>query len=80
VRRPQEALGLAEQAVRLAPGEASALDVLAVAHAAAGSFDAAVTTAGQAVDAAIRAGQTRLAGEIRDRLARFQRREPFVLP
>jgi tetratricopeptide (TPR) repeat protein len=80
VRRPQEAIGLAEQAVRLAPDEASALDVLAVAYAAAGSFEAAVATAGRAVDAAVRTGQPRLAGQIRDRLALFRRREPFVLP
>jgi tetratricopeptide (TPR) repeat protein len=80
VRRPQEAIGLAEQAVRLAPGEATALDALAVAYAAAGSFEAAVATAGRAVDAAVRAGQPRLAGQIRDRLALFKRREPFVLP
>ncbi len=80
IRRPAEAVNLAQRAITLMPDDAGTLDVLAVAYASAGRFDEAIRAAEQAAAAAARSGQTQLAGQIRARLERFRQRQPFVLP
>ncbi len=77
-RDPKEAIALATEAVRLldAPS-ASALDTLAAAQAAAGEFQLAAGTAGQALELALAAGAEEQAGEIKKRMELFERREPY---
>lgn len=80
IRRPAEAIQLAERAVALTGREnADALDVLAAAYARDGRFDAAVATASEALRIADRAANARLAGAIRDRLNLYRRRMAFVV-
>jgi tetratricopeptide (TPR) repeat protein len=70
---PVRAVSLAQRACELsgnrAPGD---LDTLAVAYAAAGRFDAAVTTARRAIDLARSTGQTESAKEIEARLELYR--------
>jgi tetratricopeptide (TPR) repeat protein len=77
VRRPEAARTLAARIVE-ATGrrDAAALDALAAAYAAGGEFDAAEKAAGEAL--ALAAGEQ--AAEIRQRLALYRARRPFVLP
>ena len=78
--RSGEAIGLAEQAASLTGRrDPSVLDVLAAAYAAAGEFDRAAATASQARELAAAMGALTLAGQIRLRLERYQRRLPFRL-
>ena len=73
-----EAIALAQRGVELADGrDPSSLDTLAAAYAAAGQFDAAVTTATQAVNLATDAGDTSLARQIAARLALYQQGKPY---
>src|SRR5918993_1454104 len=63
---PAEGVRLAERAVRLTNStNATALDTLAAAYAAAGQIDRAIETSGNALQVAIDAGERELAGEIR---------------
>jgi Flp pilus assembly protein TadD len=75
-----EAVALAEQAVEaLGSDDASALDTLAAAYAAAGRGQDAVRAAERALAAAEADGSAELAAQIRERLARYRaagRREP----
>jgi tetratricopeptide (TPR) repeat protein/mono/diheme cytochrome c family protein len=81
VRRPAEAIALAERAVAVTDREnADALDALAAAYAGAGRFDAAVATAMEALRVARRTTNTRLAGDVRERLNLYRRRIAFVVP
>jgi tetratricopeptide (TPR) repeat protein len=81
VRRPAEAIELAERAVVLTDrANADALDVLAAAYACDGRFDAAVATAIEALGIADRTSTTRLAGDIRERLSLYRLRIAFVVP
>ncbi len=80
VRRPAEAVSLAERALTLMPDDLATLDVLAVAYASAGRFDDAVQTAEHAVVVGTQSGQTTLVRQILARLERFRHRQPFVLP
>jgi tetratricopeptide (TPR) repeat protein len=76
LRDPRQAVRLAERMVQLADGQqASALDLLAAAYAAAGDFDRAVAAA----EAALRlAGTGPEAGAISARLEMYRQRQPFV--
>ena len=75
LRVPAEGVRLAERAVRLTSGaNATALDTLAAAYAAAGDLDRAVATAERALKVALDNGEQALAGEIRTRLERYGKR------
>ena len=73
-----EGLTAAERAVRLTgERDASALDTLAAAHAAAGRFDRAIGLAERAARLASSAGQSGLADEIGSRLALYRAGKPY---
>ena len=75
LRVPAEGVRLAERAVRLTGNRnATALDTLAAAYAAAGQKDRAVTTAESALAAALETGERELATQIRARLERYRAR------
>lgn len=79
LRDPQEALRLAERAATVSEGrDPSVLDTLAVALAASGEFERAVATAQAAVARADALGMLGLGAEIRERLALFERRQPYL--
>jgi hypothetical protein len=77
-RRPREAHALAERIVGISEDQAAALDALAICQAALGEFDKAVQTAGAALSATP-APSPALREAIRDRLALYRSRQPFVL-
>ena len=73
LRDPAGAIQTAERAVALTGrSDATALDALAAAYAAAGRFDLASASARAAVDAATRAGAEAQAAQIRARLAAYE--------
>lgn len=75
LRVPSEAVRLAERAVRLTNRtNATALDTLAAAYAAAGDLGRAIPAAESALRIALDAGERDLAGEIRARLDRYRAR------
>ena len=75
LRVPAEGVRLAERAVRLTNGtNATALDTLAAAYAAAGQTDRAIETSEHALKVAIDAGEQELVEEIRARLNRYRAR------
>jgi len=75
LRVPAEGVRLAERAVRLTNGtNATALDTLAAAYAAANQIDRAIATAENAMRIALEAGERELATEIRARLVRYRTR------
>ena len=75
LRVPAEGVRLAERAVTLTSGaNATALDTLAAAYAAAGQADRAITTAENALKVASDAGERELAEQIRARLERYRAR------
>jgi tetratricopeptide (TPR) repeat protein len=78
VRRPNEAVEFAERAARLTlRRDANTLDVLAVAHAAAGNFDRAVAIADEALALNPPAGLAAMIGSHREL---FVRRQAYVSP
>ncbi len=78
VRRPEEAIGLAEALVGNAENsDANALDTLAAAYAAAGRFDEAIRVASQAAVLAQEQGQTEMGEQIRARLALYRDRRAY---
>ncbi|MFH1145307.1 MAG: tetratricopeptide repeat protein, partial [Candidatus Eisenbacteria bacterium] len=78
MRRPEEALELAERAVALTRGQSPGpLDVLAAAHAAAGRFERAVETGRRALELARSEGSPVLAAEIEARLSLYEQGKPF---
>ena len=78
IRDPADAVRLAERAVALTlRRDANTLDVLAVAHAAAGDFDRAVAVADEAL--ALNPSPA-LAAMVRAHRALFARRESYVSP
>jgi Flp pilus assembly protein TadD len=81
LRNPGQAIQLAERAAS-ATGrrDLAALDALAAAYAATGRFDAAVETAQAAVDLATTSGRDEIAAQFRERLALYQKREPYRIP
>jgi tetratricopeptide (TPR) repeat protein len=69
-----EAVTLAQRAATITQGrDASALDTLAAAYAAAGDLDRAVAAAERAVQVATAAGQQPLAAQIQRRLATYRK-------
>jgi len=78
VRNGEEAVALAERAVRLSGGrEPSILDALAAAYAEVGRFPDAVRTAERALDLARQQGNAELAVALDARLALYRSRAPF---
>jgi tetratricopeptide (TPR) repeat protein len=76
LRVPAEGVRLAERAVRLTNGtNATALDTLAAAYAAAGQTANAVMTAERALKVAMEAGEKALAADIGARLQRYRERQ-----
>ena len=79
LRNGSEATSFAARAVSLTNRQdPAALDALAAAYAADGRFDQAVLTARAAVDLLRAENQTARAAEIGQRLALYQRRQPYV--
>jgi tetratricopeptide (TPR) repeat protein len=79
IRRPEEAVGLAETLVRDAEkSDANSLDTLAAAYAAAGRFDEAIRVASQAAELAQEQGQTQMGEQIRARLALYRDRRAYL--
>jgi tetratricopeptide (TPR) repeat protein len=75
---PHRAVSLARRACELTGNQSiSNLDTLAVAYAAAGQFDPAVSTAQKAIDLARSARQTQLAKEIEARLELYRNRRAY---
>jgi len=72
--RQTEATAHYREALRLRPDWPEALDGLAASYAADGQWEAAVATAERAVRTATAAGETDVAGAIRERLARYRAR------
>lgn len=80
IRRPAEAILLAERAVALTDrANAEALDALAAAYAADGRFDAAIAAGTAAVRLAERAQNPVGAADMRDRLALYRQRIAFIV-
>ncbi len=79
VRDPVQAVPLAERAVVLTNRQdPRSLDVLAVAYAAAGRFDQAVTIAQTAVDLLRARSSPSAAAEVSERIELYERRQAFV--
>ena len=78
IRRPQEAIDLARQAVELGDRDSSALDAFAAACASAGRFDEAVTAASEAAATARKIGATQQLAEIERRLALYRAGKAYV--
>jgi spermidine synthase len=77
LRSPEEAIALIE-APALGSDNPWLLDTLAAAYAAAGRFDAAVSTAGRALRLAGELNEVEIEREIRARSALYSARRPFV--
>ncbi len=78
---PVRAVTLAEGACKLTNNQvAGYLDTLAVAYAAAGRFNDAITTAQQAIGLASSAGQTRMVSEIETRLELYRAGRAYRAP
>ncbi len=76
-----EAIRLARRACAAPPEcDPAILDTLAAAYAAAGRFDAAVSTASGAADRAERMGKLHDASEFRARLSLYRQGRPYVDP
>jgi tetratricopeptide (TPR) repeat protein len=80
IRRPADAIRLAERAVTLtAESDATALDALAAAYAAAGRFTDAVRTATAAIAAAQREGTAIPLESMRERVALYRQQKAFII-
>jgi tetratricopeptide (TPR) repeat protein len=77
LREPDEAIRLIER-IALESQEPGLLDTLAAAYAAAGRFDAAVTTASRAASGAEALGDEAGASEFRARSSLYSRGEPYI--
>ena len=78
LRKPQEALKLAQRAAKAADYKtAEVLDTLAVAYAATGDFEQAVTEADKAIALAESAGEAALAQRIARRRGLFKNGQPY---
>lgn len=79
LRRPDEAITLAEEATALMGRQnIAALDALAASYAAARRFEEAVAAEEAAIALAVAAGVPRLVDELRARLERYRSGEPFI--
>jgi tetratricopeptide (TPR) repeat protein len=80
IRRPAEAIQLAERAASLTNRrDVTVLDALAASYAAAGRFDEAVATERLALEFVEPTGATGVADQIRLRLDLYRRRQPFMV-
>lgn len=80
IRRPHEAIALAERALKLATGnEAMLRDALAAAYASAGRFAEAAASAERALDLARRTSEHALVAEIEGRLQLYRRNRAYTL-
>jgi tetratricopeptide (TPR) repeat protein len=80
IRRPAEAVRLAEHAVALTGGKnADALDVLGAAYASGGRFDGAIEAGTEAVRLLDQTASPAVA-EARARVDLYRRRIPFIVP
>lgn len=79
IRRPAEAVQLAERAVTLTTRSAEALDALAAAYAADGRFDLAVTTGMEALARLDVTHATTLASDIRARVDLYRRHIAYIV-
>jgi tetratricopeptide (TPR) repeat protein len=78
LRKPAEAVAIAERLVQTSPKPDAALfDTLAAAQAAAGRMPAAVQAAKQGIAFAEKAGNARLAGQIGARLKLYEAGRPY---
>jgi Flp pilus assembly protein TadD/mono/diheme cytochrome c family protein len=78
LRDPHEAIARAEHAARLTGHQdASVLDLLAAAYASGGRFEQARSTARRALNVALAGRMSTLADHIRQRLALYERDQPF---
>jgi spermidine synthase len=77
LREPDEAIRLIER-IALESQDPGLLDTLAAAYAAAGRFNAAVTTASRAASGAEALGNETDASEFRARSSLYRRGEPYV--
>jgi len=78
LRDPHEAIARADHAARLTGHQdAAVLDLLAAAYASGGRFEQARSTARRALDVAGAGGMSALADQIRQRLALYERDQPF---
>jgi tetratricopeptide (TPR) repeat protein len=81
VRDPAEAVKVAEQAAAMTRNRSpEVLDALAAAHAAAGRFEQAIPIAEQAVRLAEHAKRDDIAAPIRERLALYRAKKPWIAP
>jgi tetratricopeptide (TPR) repeat protein len=81
IRQPAEAIHFGERAAALTRyQDASVLDALAAAYAAAGQFDRAVTTAQRALQWATADQAQKLAEQTRQRLELYQQGKPYREP
>lgn len=79
LRRPGQAIALAERARQLSEGrDPQAFDALAAGYAALGEFDTAIRVIRAGIAAAEAAGQALLAADMRTRLQLYEQRRPFV--
>lgn len=79
VRNAAEAIRLGTRAVEISlRTDASALDALAAAYASAGRFDEAMATESSALDVATKTSPADPAVEMRNRLALYRSRRPYI--
>jgi tetratricopeptide (TPR) repeat protein len=79
IRDPAESIRLAEETARsTGASDPAVLDTLAAGYAAAGRFQEAIRTAEKAETLARAAGDAPLGGEIRARLALYQKQRPYL--
>ncbi|MEE9606407.1 MAG: tetratricopeptide repeat protein [Myxococcota bacterium] len=78
LRRPEQAVALAEEAASQTGREPAVLDTLAAAYASAGRFDDAVRAASEAAALAAARGDEALSATIRERLALYRADQPYV--
>jgi arylsulfatase A-like enzyme len=81
IRNPQQAVGYALKACQVTDNRnPEALDTLAVAYAAAGDFQKAITTAQKATEVANAQGEDSLAGRIQKRLDLYKQGKTYLDP
>jgi hypothetical protein len=81
LRNPSQAIALAERAAALTGHhDLSTLDALAAAYASGGRYEDAVTIARTAIAQATMLGQPAVASQFRERLALYEKRQPYRMP
>jgi tetratricopeptide (TPR) repeat protein len=81
LRNADEAIRMAERATTATRNrDMAALDALAAAYASAGRYEDAVRVARTCVELAASTGQMTVAAQFRQRLALYQKGQPFLMP